>query len=131
MENTNPITKTEAEQTAERTRCGCCYRPNVDILEQEGDLLVLADVPGAKSDTIDVTFEDGMLEIHAAVAPRESDRQNCLLREYGVGDYYRTFQVSEAVDAARISAQYADGVLTLRLPKADTVKPRRISVSAN
>jgi HSP20 family protein len=131
MENTNPITKTEAEQTAERTRCGCCYRPNVDILEQKNELLVVADVPGAKSDTIDVKFEDGTLEIHAAVAPREGDGQNCLLREYGVGDYYRTFQVSEAVDAAKISAQYADGVLTLHLPKAEAVKPRKIAVSAN
>ncbi len=133
MENANPTAKTEAEQAAaaERTRCGCCYRPNVDIVEQKDELLVVADVPGAKSDTIDVKFEDGTLRIHAAVAPREDDQRNCLLREYGVGDYYRTFQVSEAIDAAKISAQYADGVLTLRLPKAEAVKPRKISVSAN
>ncbi len=55
---------------AERTRSGCCYRPDVDILEQDDELLVLADVPGASSDAIDVNFEDGMLEIRAAVAPR-------------------------------------------------------------
>ena len=75
MDNENTITKTTAEQTAaaERTRSGCCYRPNVDILEQDDELLVLADVPGAKSDTIDVKFEDGMLEIHAAVTPRHGD----------------------------------------------------------
>ena len=71
MENENTVVKTPAEQPAlaERTRSGCCYRPNVDILEQNDELLVMADVPGAKSDTIDVKFEDGTLEIQAAVRP--------------------------------------------------------------
>ena len=55
--------------------------------------------------------------------------RRCLLREYGVGDYYRSFQVSEAIDAGKISAEYADGVLTLHLPKAEAVKPRKIAVS--
>jgi HSP20 family protein len=131
MENENTVTKTTTEQStvAERTRCGCCYRPNVDILEEKDELLVLADVPGARSDSIDVKFEDGTLEIHAAVAPRQDDGQDYLLQEYGVGDYYRTFQVSEAIDAAKISAHYADGVLTLHLPKAEAVKPRKIAVN--
>ncbi len=132
MDSENPVVKTTAEQpaVAERTRCGCCYRPNVDILEQGDELLVVADVPGASSDTIDVKFEDGMLEIQAAVAPRECDGHTCLLREYDVGDYYRSFQVSEAIDAGKISAQYADGVLTLHLPKAEALKPRKIAVAA-
>jgi HSP20 family protein len=133
MQNESPVVKPAAEQPAlaERTRCGCCYRPNVDIVEQNDELLVLADVPGAKSETIDVKFEDGMLEIQAAVAPRQSDDHACLLREYEVGDYYRSFQVSETIDAGKISAQYADGVLTLHLPKAEALKPRKIAVAAN
>jgi HSP20 family protein len=133
MDNENKVVKTTAEQPAlaERTRSGCCYRPNVDILEHGDELLVLADMPGASSDAIDVKFEDGMLEIQAAVAPRQSDDHACLLREYEVGDYYRSFQVSETIDAGRISAQYADGVLTLHLPKAEAVKPRKIAVAAN
>jgi len=132
MENENTVVKTPAEQPAlaERTRTGCCYRPNVDILEQNDELLVMADVPGAKSDRIDVKFEDGTLEIQAAVAPRGCDDHACLLREYDVGDYYRSFQVSEAIDAGKISAEYADGVLTLHLPKAEALKPRKIAVAA-
>ena len=132
MDNENTVTKTTAEQPAlaERTRSGCCYRPNVDILEQQDELLVLADVPGAKGDTIDLKFEDGTLEIRAEVAPRQEDNRTCLRREYGVGDYYRSFQVSESIDAGKISAEYADGVLTLHLPKAEAVKPRKIAVSA-
>jgi HSP20 family protein len=131
-EHEDTVTKTAAEQPglAERTRCGCCYRPNVDIVEQNDELLVVADVPGAKSDSIDIKFEDGTLEIQAAVASRSPDDEECLLREYNIGDYYRSFQVSEAIDASKISAQYADGVLTLRLPKAEALKPRKIAVAA-
>jgi HSP20 family protein len=51
-----------------------------------------------------------------------------LLREYGIGDYRRTFRVSEQIDASRISAQYRHGVLTLRLPKAERARPRKIKV---
>jgi HSP20 family protein len=131
MSHENKINKPAAEQNAsvERTRNGCCYRPNVDIQEEQDGLLVLADVPGANSDTIDVKFEDGTLEIHAAVSPRGGDGRTYLLQEYAVGDYYRSFQVSETIDASKISAQYADGVLTLRLPKTEAVKPRKIAVN--
>ena len=132
MDAENTLTKATAEETAavERTRCGTCYRPNVDIREQNDELLVVADVPGARGDSIDVKFENGMLEIYAAVSPRQHEGPNYLLYEYGVGDYYRTFQVSEAIDAQKISADYADGVLTLHLPKAEAARPRKIAVSA-
>jgi HSP20 family protein len=129
---TETLNKPAVEQTptAERTRSGCCYRPNVDILERGDELLVLADMPGARSDAIDVKFEDGTLEIHAAVTPRHNGEEECLLHEYGIGDYYRTFQVSEDIDSAKIAAEYADGVLTLHLPKAESLKPRKIAVNA-
>jgi len=125
------LTKTTAEQArAERTRCGRCYRPNVDILEKPDELLVLADVPGATPETIDVKFEDGTLTIHAQVEPRQDAQTQYLLAEYGVGDFVRSFEVSEAIDSAKISAEYADGVLTLHLPKAEAVKPRVIKVQS-
>ncbi len=132
MDHESTIVKPPAEQTAvaERTRTGCCYRPNVDILEQGDELLVVADMPGAKGDTINVKFEDGTLEIHAVVEPRQDDQRQLLLQEYGVGDYYRSFQVSETIDASKISADYADGLLTLHLPKSEAAKPRRIAVHA-
>jgi HSP20 family protein len=132
MDHETTLTKTAAEQSnsAEQTRSGRCYRPNVDILEQADELLVLADVPGAKRDTIDVKFEDGTLEIRAEVALRQGEEQGYFLREYGVGDYYRSFRISETIDAGKISAEYADGVLMLHLPKTEAAKPRKIAVSA-
>lgn len=114
----------------EHTRSGLFFRPNVDIREENDELLVLADVPGVKSDSIDVNFEDGNLTIHGKVPLRQDGGQRYLRHEYSVGDFHRSFQVSEAIDASKISAHYADGVLTLRLPKSEAIKPRKIQVSA-
>ena len=125
------LTKPAAEELspAERTRGGVYYRPGCDIVETAEELLVRADVPGAKGEEINVNFEDGMLSIHAPVKSRQEEDAEYLLHEYGVGDYYRTFQVSEAIDASKIEAQYADGVLTLHMPKAESAKPRKIAVT--
>jgi HSP20 family molecular chaperone IbpA len=127
MTNQSAALKTAAEVGTERTRSGVFYRPNVDIVEKPEELVLLADVPGAKGDQVDIHFEDGTLSLHAKVEPRR-ENGDYLLQEYGVGDYWRTFEISEAIDASKISAEYADGVLTLHLPKADAVKPRRIEI---
>lgn len=130
MADESSIAKTGTDEvaSAEHTRCGRFYRPSVDILERAEELVVLADVPGTAAEDIDVDFEDGTLTIHAKVKPRQDDNTEYLLHEYGVGDYYRTFQVSEAIDPSKISADLVDGVLTLHLPKTEATKPRKISV---
>jgi len=121
--------QTEVSRT-ERTRTGRAYVPNVDIIERKDELLVLADVPGVTAQDIDIHFENGTLEISARVRPRVSESTRMLLQEYGVGDFHRAFEVSEAIDAGKIHAQYADGVLTLHLPKVEAVKPHKITVKA-
>ncbi|MEE8451832.1 MAG: Hsp20/alpha crystallin family protein [Thermoguttaceae bacterium] len=133
MANENTLTKPPAEESAdqERTRGGRHYRPTVDILEKADELLVVADMPGAERDTIDIQFEDGSLTISAEVEPRQPEDTEYLLEEYGVGDYYRSFQVSEAIDPGRITAEFAEGVLTLHLPKAETSKPRKIAITTS
>ena len=121
-------TKAEVVRT-EHTRNVRHYRPNVDIVERADELTVSADMPGATADGIDVNFENGTLTIRGTVKPRQDDDADYLLREYGVGDFYRTFQVNETIDSERISADYADGVLVLHLPKVEAAKPRQIAVS--
>jgi HSP20 family protein len=130
MATENVNTKQPKQAAApERTRNGRFYRPDVDILERADELLVLADLPGVKSDQIDIKFDKGTLTLHAAAPARQNENQEYLLREYGVGDYYRSFQVNETIDAGRITAEYGDGVLTLHLPKVEKIKPRKINVS--
>ena len=132
MANDNTLTKPAADEaaSAEHTREGRYYRPHVDILEKDEELIVLADVPGASGEQIDVQFEDGTLTIHAKVDRRQDESTEYLLGEYGIGDFYRTFQVSEAIDVAKITAEYTDGVLTLHLPKTEATRPRKIGVNA-
>jgi HSP20 family molecular chaperone IbpA len=114
----------------ERTRSGRTYSPAVDIIEKPDELLLLADVPGAKADGIDIHYERGELTLTARVDERQPEVSNWVLREYGVGDFVRTFQVGEGIDAAKIKAEVTGGVLTLHLPKAEAAKTRRIAVKA-
>lgn len=121
-------TQTKEADSTEHTRSGACFRPNVDIVELPDELVVLADMPGTTSQDTQIDFENGTLSIHARVAPRQPQGTEYLLQEYDVGDFFRTFQVSEAIDANHITAEYANGVLTLHLPKAEAARPRKIQV---
>ncbi|MEX0712617.1 MAG: Hsp20/alpha crystallin family protein [Pirellulales bacterium] len=123
--------QTERPGDVEGTRSGYCYRPNVDILEKNDELMLVADMPGVAGNEIDIRFEEGELTIHGPVPDRYGQQDGWLLREYGTGDFYRTFRVSEQIDAAKIEAAYANGVLTLHLPKIEAARPRKISVKAS
>lgn len=115
----------------ERTRGGRVYSPSVDIVELKDELLMLADVPGVKAEDVEIQYEQGQLTLHARVQPRQNGgRTQYLAREYGIGDFYRSFQIGEGIDSQRIEAELKDGVLTLHLPKAEAVRPRRIQVKA-
>jgi len=131
MADESNVVKTPASEVApaEHTRSGCYFQPNVDIIERADELTVLADVPGAAADGIDLNFEDGTLTIHAKVPPR-NENVDFLVREYGVGDFYREFRVNETIDVGRISAELSDGVLALHLPKVEAAKPRKITVKS-
>ena len=110
----------------EATR-GIYYTPRVDIVETEDELILVADVPGAKPDSVDVRYENGELTLHARCNPRQTET-NYFLCEYGVGDFYRVFTLDESIDADKISAEIKNGVLTVHLPKAEAVKPKKIAV---
>jgi HSP20 family molecular chaperone IbpA len=112
----------------ESTRGGRVFVPNVDIIENENELLVVADVPGTKADQVEVTYEQGILTFHAQVQPRQKDGVQYLLQEYAVGDYERSFRLGKDIDPGKIEADIKDGVLTLHLPKAEQIKRKQITV---
>jgi HSP20 family molecular chaperone IbpA len=117
----------EAAATPARPEPSLTYQPNVDICDRGGEVLFVADVPGASPDGIDVTFDDGVLSIAASVPARDLPGR-VVRREYGIGGYRRSFRIGEGFDAAAISAEYRRGVLTVRVPRLAAVRPRKVEV---
>ncbi len=116
--------------TAPTVAAGRRYQPRVDLIESDDEWLLVADVPGATSDGIDVRFEDGLLTLQARVAARSFGGPKFARREYGVGDFVRSVRFGDAVDPDGIVAEYDRGELVVHLPKAASLKPRTIQVRA-
>jgi len=119
----------EEVTSAEPTHGQVTFSPRIDIRETEDELILYADLPGVLPDDLDIHFENRELRLHGRVKPRQGDAE-FLYREYGIGDYFRTFAIGEAIDGDKISAELRNGVLTLHLPKTEAVKPRRINVNS-
>ncbi len=122
---------TSAPAACERTRSGRSYLPPVDIFETKDELVLLADLPGVKLENLEIQFEKNELTIVGKVNDCGCAGKELLLGEYGKGDFVRSFQIGESVDANRISAELKDGVLTLHLPKVEAIKPRKISIKSS
>jgi HSP20 family protein len=127
----NSTLTTNHGQEVRHDRPATVFRPNVDILETADELILVADLPGVQPGGVDVQFEKGTLTIDAKVASRHGEVAQYLLREYGVGDFQRSFQVGDIIDASAITAEFSEGVLTLRLPKRQAAKARKIEVKTN
>jgi HSP20 family protein len=119
----------KAELVTEDTRPGQVFRPDVDILEQPDAFVILADMPGANQESVEINLDKGILTLDAASAgdPAEGPARYA---EYRVGGYHREFRISEDIDREKVSAKMNNGVLELRLPKSAESQPRRISVEA-
>jgi HSP20 family protein len=115
--------------TPEQTRGGPYFVPRVDIFETDKELTLFADVPGVRSEDVDLRYEGGELILHGRVQPRHKGR-NFLLNEYEVGDFYRAFTIHESIDPGKISAECKNGVLVVHLPKVAQAQPRQIAVRA-
>jgi HSP20 family protein len=119
-DTTNGLTPAEVTRTV-------TYTPRVDILENEEELLLFADLPGVREENVDIRFESGELTLHARRAPTDVGNGQWLW-ENQTGDFFRAFRISEQVDASKIWAELKHGVLTLHLPKVEAAKPRKITV---
>ncbi|MBN1868861.1 Hsp20/alpha crystallin family protein [Candidatus Sumerlaeota bacterium] len=116
--------KTDLAPTREESRY---LTPPVDIYETADALVVAADVPGAEKDTVSIRVDNGILTIEAK--PSYQPRGTAYSEEFALLNFYRQFQLPDAIDQDKIEAQYKHGVLTVTLPKAEAVKPRQIAVN--
>lgn len=122
--------KVEHREQGESTRDVPVFIPAVDIFETEEALILEADMPGVAPENVSIDVKDNQLTLRGTVMV-EGEGERLLLQEYGVGDYYRQFSLGRAIDQSKIEAGMKDGVLTLTLPKAETIKPRKIAVKAS
>jgi len=122
--------KQEVEQSgAERTWARPAFVPRVDICETNEEIVVLADMPGVTSESVEIMVEQNTLTINGYVKQTEPEGYTLAYAEYRVGDYQRSFSLSNQIDQTKIEAAVKDGVLHLHLPKIGP-STRKIAVKA-
>jgi HSP20 family protein len=122
--------KQVAETEAERTRDRPAFVPRADIYETEEAIVVVADMPGVSEDSLDITLEKGVLTLNGIVEPEAPEGYSLSYAEYRVGDYVRSFSLSNEINQEAIEATLKDGVLRLTLPKVTEAQTRKIAVKA-
>lgn len=120
--------KQEVTSSAEQTRPGLVFTPDVDIFETAKEIILLADMPGVKAENLAIDLRDNTLTLIGDVDRTAADGERSILTEYETGKYYRQFTLPELVDQAKIDAELSDGVLRLRLPKVEKVTPKSVQV---
>lgn len=114
----------------ERTRDRRCYIPNADIYEIKDEIVLIADVPGASEDSLDITLEKNILTIKAYIDETSPEGFERVYSEYESGDYQRSFKLSDEIDQDKIKAVVKNGELRLHLPKAEPAIAKKIEVKA-
>jgi len=122
--------KQELTAPAEQTRPGLVFTPDVDIFETDKELILLADMPGVKSEDLTIDLRENVLTLSGVASADHNENEDQLLVEYRTGKYYRQFTLSEIIDQDKIDAKISDGVLRLSLPKVEKATPRQITVKA-
>ena len=104
------------------------YMPDVDIREDGETLTVLADLPGAQKEDVDLSVENGVLTIDAKPTIQAPEGYTLAGQEWDYGTFHRTFQLADGVDVEKISASVRNGTLTVTIPKRDEVRTRKIEI---
>ncbi len=123
--NTNrDIAQTNAAEVA-------ALLPPVDVVEDESGITVIADLPGVAKQDLGIRVDGDTLTLEAPMSLGESTQLDSVYAEVRAGHWRRSFTLSRELDSAKIDAALKDGVLTLRVPKLEEAKPRRIEVRVN
>ena len=120
--------KKELVAKEEQTVSGRYYIPYADIFETDDSLSVVMEMPGVAKDDLTIALESDVLRVEGRINFTKYEGMEPVYTEYNVGHYTRSFTLSNKIDQEKISAQLADGVLTLALPKAKQAQSRRIAV---
>ena len=103
-------------------------RPAVNVWENGDALSVELEIPGVKSDDLDISVVDNELSVKVERPEVESEGVTYHRRERAAGSFARMLRLPAEVDPSRVSAELVNGVLTIHLPKAESARPRKIQV---
>jgi HSP20 family protein len=124
--NITPVTSSTPAGAGPRWYC----TPPIDIYETETGLVLQADLPGVTAEQLELQVQDNRLTLLGRVTSPVPENAQLIYQEYRVGDYLRSFILSDDVDHERVSAKMSDGVLEVTLPKVVKPEPRRIQIRA-
>lgn len=130
MAEKKTIQKRQAQdvEKVERTHDRNVFIPVVDIYETNDAIILMAEMPGVDEKSIDVTLDNDVLTIRGKAISAVPEGYELVYSEYEMGDFERSFSINESIDADKIDAQYTNGVLTIRLPKTEPAKAKKIEV---
>jgi HSP20 family protein len=121
--------KRELQRKDESTIPARTFVPATDIYETDQVLTVVMEMPGVDKANLDINLESDVLSVVGRIDFSRYEKLQPVYTEYNVGNYRRSFSLEpNRIDQERIKAEMEDGVLTLTLPKAEKVKPRRITI---
>jgi HSP20 family protein len=120
--------KKELTTKEEKTVPARYYVPATDIHETENALVLVMEIPGVEKKDVSVKLENDVLHVEGRIDFSKYDGLEPVHAEYNIGHFARGFTLSDRIDQDGISAELAEGVLTLTLKKAASAQPRRIEI---
>lgn len=103
----------------------------VNVKAGSDDFIITALLPGVKAEDLSIQVVNETVILQGDIKPAADEKDNYLLRECPAGRFYRMIRLPEPLDSGKASADLTDGILTLRVPKAEEARPRTIKVKAN
>ena len=122
--------KEQSSMETESTRNRKIFIPPVDIMEKDNAIVLFSDMPGVDEKSVDITLEKNILTITGTIEPEQYKDYRIAYAEYNIGDYRRSFTISDTIDQDNIKATVKNGMLTLTLPKAKPARAKKIEVKA-
>ena len=135
MNDTTAVSKTDLASGSEATArtdtarsSDAALMPPVDVIEDGTGITLRADLPGVPKDKLSLQVEADTLTIEAEMSVATPEGMEASYVEVNVPRYRRAFTLSKELDPSKVSAELRNGVLSLRIPKAEHAQPRRIDV---
>ena len=119
----------EGDYASRRSAAQTHFTPAVDVREDTGKIVIVADLPGLKEKDVDIQIEKDLLTLRGErTLDREESEEQYRRYERISGTFVRTFTLPPTVDTDKVAAELRDGVLTLTLPKKPEAQPKKIAV---